>query len=190
MDTAFCDAIRIAGTSGQVELPQPAVLPGLAAAPPPPSAGKAVVYARDRAGAPCIHVMRPSGRDFPLQQHFGVNRIANWSPFSHHQRPGPADHLGRHREVMTLFIAAPPNGSFVCVRVVDGVSGAVFEQERPANLPAATQFLSPGPLLNTGATAAALAYDCAPVYLKTDFRALSRMEIRLAITESTTIVSE
>ena len=24
--------------------------------------------------------MRPSGRDFPLQAHFGVNRIANWSP--------------------------------------------------------------------------------------------------------------
>ncbi len=24
--------------------------------------------------------MRPSGRDFPLQTHFGVNRIANWSP--------------------------------------------------------------------------------------------------------------
>jgi hypothetical protein len=24
--------------------------------------------------------MRPSGRDFPLQPHFGVNRIANWSP--------------------------------------------------------------------------------------------------------------
>jgi hypothetical protein len=27
-----------------------------------------------------IDVMRPSGRDFPLQPHFGVNRIANWSP--------------------------------------------------------------------------------------------------------------
>lgn len=24
--------------------------------------------------------MRLSGRDFPLQPHFGVNRIANWSP--------------------------------------------------------------------------------------------------------------
>ena len=24
--------------------------------------------------------MRPSGRDFPLQPHFGVNRIGNWSP--------------------------------------------------------------------------------------------------------------
>ena len=35
---------------------------------------------RSRAGAPWIDVMRPSGRDFPLQPHFGVNRIANWSP--------------------------------------------------------------------------------------------------------------
>ena len=35
--------------------------------------------------------MRPSGRDFPLQPHFGVNRIANWSPsVTHH------DHHRRH----------------------------------------------------------------------------------------------
>jgi len=25
--------------------------------------------------------MRRSGRDFPLQPHFGINRIANWSPY-------------------------------------------------------------------------------------------------------------
>ena len=74
------EAMRIDRTSGQVELPQPAILPGLSAAPSPPAAGKAAVYARNRAGAPWIDVMRPSGRDFPLQPHFGVNRIANWSP--------------------------------------------------------------------------------------------------------------
>ena len=37
--------------------------------------------------------------------------------------------------VLTLYIAAPPNGGSVWVRVVDEVSGAVFEQEntdRPA----------------------------------------------------------
>lgn len=44
--------------------------------------------------------------------------------------------------VLTLFIAAPPNGSSVWVRVVDEVSGAIFEQEITADLPAATQFLS------------------------------------------------
>jgi hypothetical protein len=45
--------------------------------------------------------------------------------------------------VLTLFIAAPPNGSSVWVRVVDEVSGAVFEQEITAALPANMQFLSP-----------------------------------------------
>ena len=70
--------------------------------------------------------------------------------------------------VLTLFIAAPPNGSAVWARVVDEVSGAVFEQETNADLPAATQFLSPRLFLSTGATAAAVAYDCAGVYLETD----------------------
>ena len=78
--SAFYEAIRIDSTNGQVELPQPTILPGLATAPAPPPAGKIGVYARNRAGAPWVDVMRPSGRDFPLQPHFGVNRIANWSP--------------------------------------------------------------------------------------------------------------
>ena len=78
--SAFFEAIRIDRTNGQVELPQPTILPGLSAAPSAPPSGKATVYARNRAGAPWIDVMRPSGRDFPLQPHFGVNRIANWSP--------------------------------------------------------------------------------------------------------------
>ncbi len=71
--------------------------------------------------------------------------------------------------VLTLFIAAPPNGSSVWVRVVDEVSSAIFEQEITADLPAATQFLSPRLFMNTGATAAAVAYDCAGVYIETDF---------------------
>jgi hypothetical protein len=71
--------------------------------------------------------------------------------------------------VLNLFIAAPPDGSSVRVRVVDEVSGAVFEQEITADLPAATQFLSPRLYMDTGATAAAVAYDCAGVYLETDF---------------------
>ncbi len=49
------------------------------------------------------------------------------------------------------------------------MSGAVFGQEITAGLPAATQVLSPRLFLNTGATAAALANDCAGVYLETDF---------------------
>lgn len=68
---------------------------------------------------------------------------------------------GTHTRWQLLFIAAPPNGSSGWVRVVDEVSGA--------DLPAATQFLSPRLFLNTGATAAAVAYDCAGVYVETDF---------------------
>lgn len=71
--------------------------------------------------------------------------------------------------MLTLFIVAPPNGSSVWVRVVDEVSGAVFEQEMTADLPAATQFLSPRLFMNIGATAAAVAYDCSVVYVETDF---------------------
>jgi hypothetical protein len=71
--------------------------------------------------------------------------------------------------VLTLFIAAPPNGSSVWVRVVDEVSGAVFEQEITADLPANTQFLSPRQFMNSGATAAAVAYDCSGVYVEMDY---------------------
>ena len=71
--------------------------------------------------------------------------------------------------VLTLFIAAPPNGSSVRVRVVDEVSGAVFEPEITADLPANTQFLSPRLFMNNGATVAAIAYDCARVNVETDF---------------------
>ncbi len=296
--SAFFDALKIDRTNGQVELPQPTILPGLSAAPAPPPTGKAAVYARNRAGAPWIDVMRPSGRDFPLQPHFGVNRIANWSPsvtttitseglpitsvgsVSHptlaatnlaasmrrwrltsaavvdsaaEQRSagwacwrGNAAGLGgwtfvtrislttlqatgmgffglygstaalattltlaaaincigigfqRGTQtrwqlvtndgtgaptltdmgasfaiatggVLTLFIAAPPNGSSVWVRVVDEVSGAVYEQEITTDLPANTQFLSPRLFMNNGATAAAVAYDCSGVYVETDY---------------------
>lgn len=296
--SAFFDAIKVDRTNGQVELPQPTILPGLSAAPTPPPAGKAAIYARSRAGAPWIDVMRPSGRDFPLQPHFGVNRIANWSPsvsttITTEGLPitnvGTASHpmlaatnlaasmrrwrltsaavvnsvaeqfsagwacwrgnatglggwtfvtrislttlqatgmgffglygstaalattlalaaaincigigfqRGTHTRwqlvandgtgaptltdmgasfgiatggVLTLFIAAPPNGSSVWVRVVDEVSGAVFEQEITADLPTNTQFLSPRLFMNNGATAAAVAYDCSGVYVETDF---------------------
>jgi hypothetical protein len=296
--SAFFDALKIDRTNGQVELPQPIILPGLSAAPSAPPSGKAAVYARNRAGAPWIDVMRPSGRDFPLQPHFGVNRIANWSPsvtttitseglpitsvgtVSHptlaatnlaasmrrwrltsaavvdsaaEQRSagwacwrgnaaglggwtfvtrislttlqatgigffglygstaalattltlaaainciGIGFQRGTHTRwqlvandgtgaptltdmgasfaiatggVLTLFIAAPPNGSSVWVRVVDEVSGTVFEQEITADLPANTQFLSPRLFMNTGATAAAVAYDCSGMYVETDF---------------------
>ncbi len=54
------------------------------------------------------------------------------------------------------------------VRVVDEVSGAVFEQEITIDLPAATQLLSRRLFMNNGATAAAVAYNCSGVYVETD----------------------
>ena len=71
--------------------------------------------------------------------------------------------------VLTLIIAAAPNAGSVWVRVVDEVSGAVFEQEVTADLPAANQFLAPRLFMNNGATAAAVAFDCSGLYLETDF---------------------
>ena len=73
------------------------------------------------------------------------------------------------RGVLTLFISAPHNGSSVWVRVVDAVSGAMFEQKIIAELPANTQFLSPRLFMSNGATAAAVAYDSSQVYLETDY---------------------
>ena len=79
---AFHEAIRIDRVTGRVELPEPVSLSMLEAAPAPPPAGKLALYARYRAGAGWLDVQRPSGRHFPLQPHFGVNRIATWAPSS------------------------------------------------------------------------------------------------------------
>jgi hypothetical protein len=62
--SAFFDAVRIDRASSQAELPQLAVLPGLGAAPTPPPAAKASIFARSLAGVPWIDVTRSSGRDF------------------------------------------------------------------------------------------------------------------------------
>lgn len=297
--STFFDAIRIDRTSGRVELPEPVVLPALAAAPDPPPAGKLAVYARDRAGAGWLDVQRPSGRFFPLQPHFGVNRIATWPPststtvntngmprtavgtvatptltttnLSTSMRrwrvtsAATADAVAEERSagwvcwrgnapglggwsyvnrlslttlqatgmgffglygstsalattltlaaavncigigfqrgthtnwqlvhndgggaptlidlgasfpvnsltnVLTLYIAAAPNGSDIGVRVVEEVSGAAVEFTISTDMPAATQLLSPRNYMNTGSTAAAVAYDCSGVYLETDY---------------------
>ena len=297
--SAFFDAIRIDRTSGRVELPEPVVMPALSAAPDPPPAGKLAVYARDRAGAGWLDVQRPSGRFFPLQPHFGVNRIATWAPSASTTvntngmprtavgtvatptltTTGLADSMRRWRvtsaatasavaeersagwvcwrgnaeglggwnyvnrlslttvqatgmgffglygsisalattltlatvlncigigfqrgthtnwqlvhndgagaptlidlgasfpvasmtNVLTLFIAAAPNGADIGVRVVEEVSGAAVEFTIATDMPAATQLLSPRNYMNNGATAAVVAYDCAGVYVETDY---------------------
>jgi len=70
--------------------------------------------------------------------------------------------------VRILFIAAPPNGSSVRVRVVDELSGAGFEQKTTADVPANTQFLPLRQFLNNGATAAAVVIDGSGVHVETD----------------------
>ena len=297
--SAFTEAIRIDRTSGRVELPEPLLMQGQSVAPDPPPAGKLAIYARDRAGAGWLDVQRPSGRFFPLQPHFGVNRIATWAPStgttvntngmprtavgtvstptlattnlstsmrrwrvtsaatvdaSAEERSagwvcwrGNADGLGgwsyvnrlsmttlqatgmgffglygstaalattltlatvvncigigfqrgthtnwqlvqndgsgaptltdlgasfpvnSTTNVLTLYIAAAPNGSDIGVRLVEEVSGAAVEFTLTTDIPAATQLLSPRNYMNTGATAAAVAYDCSGVYVETDF---------------------
>ena len=297
--SAYFDAIRIDRASGRVELPEPMVLPGRATPPDPPPAGRIHLYARDRAGSAWLEVMRPSGRLFPLQPHFGVNRIAYWAPssgttinaigmprsgvgtastpglattnlstsmrrwrmtsaatvdaaaeersagwvcwrgnaeglggFSYVNRLslttlqptgmgffglvgstaalattlllsavvnaiGIGFQRGTHANwqivhnsgsgaptlinlgasfpvdsatnVLTLFLYAAPNATSVWVRVVEEVSGAIAEVEITTNLPAATQLLSPRNYMNTGSTAAAVAYDCSGVYVETDY---------------------
>ena len=79
--------------------------------------------------------------------------------------------------VLTMFIAAPPNGTCVWVRVVDEVSSAILEQEITTDLPATTQFLSPRLFMNNGATAAAVAYDCSGLYIETtiEMRGVNRL---------------
>jgi hypothetical protein len=297
--SAFFDAFRVDRTNGRVELAEPVVLPAHDTVPSPPPAGKLALYARDRAGQGWLDVERPSGRHFPLQPHFGVNRIATWAPSTSttinttgmprtavgtaatptlattnlstsmrrwrmtsaatagaaaEERSagwvcwrGNADGLGGftyvnrlslvtlqatgmgffgligsvaalsttltlsavvnalgigfergthdnwqivHNDgagaptlidlgasfpvtsttnVMTLYIASPPNGSEVGIRVVEEVSGAVAEATIITDLPAATQLLSPRNYLNNGSTAAAVAYDCSGVYVETDY---------------------
>lgn len=80
--STFFDAFVIDRSSGRAEFPAPIVIPGLSAVPTSPPAGKLALYGRQRAGAPWLEVVRPSGRDFPLQPHMGLNRIGAWAPVS------------------------------------------------------------------------------------------------------------
>lgn len=59
--------------------------------------------------------------------------------------------------VLAMFVTVPPNGISVRVRVVDAVSGTVFEQEIIADLLANTQFLSPRLHVTNNATAVVVA---------------------------------
>ena len=60
-------------------------------------------------------------------------------------------------------------GKDIGVRVVEEVNGAAVEFTIATDMPAATQLLSPRNYMNNGATAAVVAYDCAGLYLETDY---------------------
>ncbi len=296
--SSYFDALQIDRTSGRVELPKPLVLSGQSAPPAAPAAGKLSVYGRNRAGATWVDVMRPGGREFSVQSHIGLTRVARWTPSASTtiivegmaqtavgtvSTPIPAAgtlvsgirrwrvtsaatasaaaeqrsaafvcwrgnaagqggwtyvsrislttlqatgmaffglngvttalattttlatmvnavgigfERGTHTRwqlvsndatgaptlvdmganfniatggLYTLYLYAAPNGASVWVRVVDDVTGAVFEQEITTDLPANTQFLTPRCFMTNAATAAAVAYDCSGVYVETDY---------------------
>ena len=70
--------------------------------------------------------------------------------------------------ILILSIAGAPNGSLFRERITGEGYRAVFDQEITADQLAATQFRSPRLFLNTGATAATVAYDCDGVQCATD----------------------
>ena len=70
---------------------------------------------------------------------------------------------------LTIFIAAPPNGPSVWVRVLDEVLGPVPEEKIITDLPAYTQFLSSPLFIDNWPAVAAVAYDSAGMSIGTDY---------------------
>ena len=296
--STFYTGFLVKATDGRPEFPQPLILPALAAIPAAPASGKLALYARERAGQTYVDVQRASGRDFPLQPHLGVNRVATWNPattttvtavgmpvtnvgtvstpaiastnrktsmrrwtltsaavinsvadqrcaanvcwrgnasglggFTYTNRialttlqatgmgffglygsttalattlllsgvvncVGLGFQRGTHTnwqlvhndgsgaptltnlgasfpinttDVLTIFIGAAPNDSTIGVRVINETSGDAFDAVLTTDIPATTTFLTPRNYLNNDTTAAAVAFDCAGVYIETDF---------------------
>jgi hypothetical protein len=74
-------------------------------------------------------------RDFQRGTHTSSQLVANDSTGAPTLTDMGASFTIATGGVLSLFIAAPPNGGSVWVRVVDEVSGAVFEQEIIATCP-------------------------------------------------------
>lgn len=55
-------------------------LPDQLTKPAAPAADTISLYSRRRAGVGMLEVQRPNGRDFPIQPHFGVNRVRMMAP--------------------------------------------------------------------------------------------------------------
>lgn len=71
--------------------------------------------------------------------------------------------------VYTLYLYCGPNDSKICYRVVREDTGDVADGELTTDLPSNTTFLTYHLYMNNGGTAIAVAFDCAGVYLESDF---------------------
>jgi Protein of unknown function (DUF2793) len=109
---------------------------------------------------------------------FGFNTVSdvNWK-LLHNDASGVATEVdlgaafpvSNFVNLYTIMMYCPPNAASIWVRMVNETTGVIFEQEITTNLPTATSFLSPRNYLNNGGAAAAVAFDCAGVYLETDY---------------------
>lgn len=296
--STFYTGFLVKATDGRPEFPQPIILQEQAAKPAAPASGKVAIYARERADQAWVDVQRASGRDFPLQPHWGVNRVAFWAPSTtttvtavgmpvinvgavstptptstnlktsmrrwtltsaatinsaSDQRAsanacwrGNAAGLGgwtytnrlalttlqatgmaffglygstaalattlllsgvvncvgigfqrgthtnwqmvqndaagaptltdlgasfaiNTTDVLTLYIGAAPNGSSIGLLLVNETTGDSYDATLTTDIPANTVFLDPRNYMNNDTTAAAIAFDCAGVYLERDF---------------------
>jgi hypothetical protein len=119
--------------------------------------------AQQRCCRPPLRSWRDHGDDAVLDDRVGQERGAELIDL------GAGFPVASTTNVLTLYIAAPLNGTEVGIRVVEEVSGAVAEATITTDMPAAPQLLSPRTYLNNGTTAAAVAYDCSGVYVETDY---------------------
>jgi Protein of unknown function (DUF2793) len=109
---------------------------------------------------------------------FGFNTVTdvNWKLY-HNDASGAATEvdlgvgfpISNFSNLYTMIVWCAPNGASIWARMVNDTTGAVFEQEITTNLPANTVFLAPRNYLNNGGAAAAVAFDCAGIYLETDY---------------------
>ncbi len=109
---------------------------------------------------------------------FGFNTVTdvNWKLF-HNDASGVATEVdlgagfpvSNFANLYTIILYCAPNAGAIWARMVNETTGAVFEQEITTNLPTATAFLSPRNYMNNGGVAAAVAFDCAGIYLETDY---------------------
>lgn len=71
--------------------------------------------------------------------------------------------------VYTMFVYSSPNGSDISYRIVREDTGDVADGTVSTDIPASTTFLTYHNYMNNGGDASAIAYECAGVYLESDY---------------------